>query len=543
MNLLKRIIKLLLKQPDKRILYRYMLGRGRYCGLVKPQKMGHILDKYPRVIRVYRNPNELDVWVTLARPILALLEEDKRLKEERAQFAAERLRKVLMMSATRRIRLDRINYLKDELGLPDNFKRTVIKANPHLFKLVITKANLEKGMSPSVKLLEWDEKFAVPAIDAYRADPATTSGLNEEEKMKKAYSFPINLPPGFKIKKSFRQKLRKWQELPYRSPYADTSDLDMKSEEALKRAVAVVHEFLHVTVEKRTKINHLAHLREDYKLPEKLGKTVLQNPGIFYMSTKSNTQTIFLREGYKKGVLLDKDPLFSIKEKFLELIRMGRRSTKAPKRDASVTSDSDTTDSDTNDSDMITDAEEIDETMESAALEGGAVEIKELEDSDSCNSDKEEDEVLEEEYDRDGHLLSDQDGTHHKGMNTVSEDESWSSGIYSEGEDSSDSESSVPFHETNVGKSTTFQNGLDAGNEKVEVSNSETDEFCPQKDEKLFEDPFETEDDNEEWSIQDIHRMKSLSDKKGKNEFKTAHSCHRIRRTSHHKRHRGKWRH
>eukprot|EP00250_Pteridium_aquilinum_P001189 c11398_g1_i1 orf=84-1817(-) len=341
-NLMQRIIKLLLKQPEKKMLYRYMLRRGGYVGLVKPQKMGDILQKYPRIIRIYRNPNEIDVWVSLSKPILQLLEEEKTMKQERAHLAAERLRKVLMMSTTRRIRLDRINYLKEELGLPDDFKKTVIRAHPHLFKLVISRVDLHKGVSPSVKLLEWDDKLAVPVIDAYRQDPATTSGLDEEERKRKDYSFPINFPPGFKIKKALRHKLRKWQELPYQSPYEDASDLDLKSEEALKRAVAVVHEFLHITVEKRTRIDRLAHLRADYKLPQKLGVTVLQNPGIFYMSTKSNVQTIFLREGYKKGELINKDALFSLKDKFMALIKMGRKSIKKTKRGPYAISDSDT---------------------------------------------------------------------------------------------------------------------------------------------------------------------------------------------------------
>ncbi|KAI5064478.1 hypothetical protein GOP47_0021148 [Adiantum capillus-veneris] len=380
MNIMKKIIKLLLKQPKQKMLYRYMLTRGGFVGLVKPQRMGEILDKYPRIVRVYRNPNELDVWVTLARPIVELLEEEKMLKQQRAHMAAERLRKVLMMSATRRIRLDRINYLKEELGLPDNFKRTVVKANPHLFKLVITRVNLEKGMSPSVKLLDWDEKLAIPAIEAYRQDPASTSGLDEEGKRRKAYSFPINLPPGFKIKKAFRYKLRSWQELPYRSPYADTSDLDLKSEEAFKRAVAVVHEFLHITVEKRTRVDHLAHLREDYKLPQKLGATVLQNPGIFYMSTKSNKQTIFLREGYRKGELLEKDPLFTIKEKFLALIRLGRRSTKKLREGKRAISDSDTSDEEEKETAAMSEEMEV----------GGVKKVEGLEECVSCEE-REED--------------------------------------------------------------------------------------------------------------------------------------------------------
>ena len=129
MNLMKRIIRLLLKQPDKKMLLRYMLRRGGYVGLVKPQKMRDILQKYPRIIRIYRNPQEVNIWVTLAKPILRLLEDEQRIKKERAHLCAERLRKVLMLSSTRRIRLDRIRYIKEELGLPDDFKKSVIKAN------------------------------------------------------------------------------------------------------------------------------------------------------------------------------------------------------------------------------------------------------------------------------------------------------------------------------------------------------------------------------------------------------------------------------
>lgn len=296
MNIMKRVISVLLKQPSQKMLYRYMIRRGKDVGLVKPQRLSDIIKKYPRIVRIYREKNEMEAWVKLAKPILELMEEEKSLKAEYTQSSIERLRKVLMMSTKRRIRLDRINYLKQELGLPDDFKETVVKANPSLFKLV----KLGKIVPPMimVKLVEWDPQLAIPVIEEYRRNEALTNGFDETLIKKKAYSFPVSLPPGFKIKKGFRIKMKNWQELPYQSPYEETSDLDLQSAEAMKRAVAVLHEFLHITVEKRTRIDKVAHLREDLKLPQKVGVTVLQNPGIFYMSTKSNVQTIFLREAY-----------------------------------------------------------------------------------------------------------------------------------------------------------------------------------------------------------------------------------------------------
>lgn len=551
MLILKRIIKLLLKQPGKKMLYRFMLRRGGYVGLVKPQKMGHILDKYPRIVRIYRNPNELDVWVTLAKPILELLEEEKRLKQEGTQLAAERLRKVLMMSTTRRIRLDRINYLKEELGLPDDFKKTVVRANPHLFKLVITRINLEKGVSPSVKLLEWDEKLAVPVIEAYRQDPATTSGLDEEEKQKKAYSFPINLPPNFKIKKAFRHKMRKWQELPYPSPYEDTSDLDLKSEEALKRAVAVIHEFLHITVEKRTRISHLAHLREEYKLPQKLGVTVLQNPGIFYMSTKSNTQTIFLREGYKKGELLEKDRLFTIKEKFLALIRMGRKSVNKTKHAPRAISDSDTSEEETETAAMC---KEIEKEVELAEHGSGEEDKEDGEDSSEVGHtmwdvDDEvggESNFSDEEDDGCSSAIHNEDKEDPDSVNEVGEEGSdKDDNEFAVGEDGKDKGEEISFNEN---EKVSGENGLWSETDKEESGGHDidTDEMFlhkdrPGKDEKELrvnvsgkvsgEDAFETEDDSEECSGLDMVHIPPVR----RARYEARHTSAQARSGSHHK--------
>lgn len=321
---MRKIIAILQKEPSGKMRYRFLLRMGRAAGLVKPQRMSDILAKYPRIVNIYQNPNEVESWVTLAEPILALLEEEKQLKQERAPYSVDRLRKLLMMSAKKRIRLDRIFFLREELGLPDDFKETVVKANPKFFKLVKARKDIGKDVCPWVKLVEWDPQLAIPAIQAYRQ--ALSNPLDE----KMAYSFPISFPPGFKIKKGFRFKMQQWQELPYQSPYEDSSDLDLQSPEAFKRAVAVIHEFLHISLEKRTRVDRIAHLREDLQFPQKTGITILQHPGIFYLSIKSAVQTIFLREGYKKGELIQKDVLYTIKEKFLDLLKRERRNINRP---------------------------------------------------------------------------------------------------------------------------------------------------------------------------------------------------------------------
>ncbi|VVA38611.1 PREDICTED: ROOT PRIMORDIUM DEFECTIVE, partial [Prunus dulcis] len=70
-----------------------------------------------------------------------------------------------------------------------------------------------------------------------------------------------------------------------------------------KRAVAVIHELLSLTVEKKISLEKIAHFRMAMNLPNKLKEFLLQHQGIFYISTRGNhgkLHTVFLREAYMK---------------------------------------------------------------------------------------------------------------------------------------------------------------------------------------------------------------------------------------------------
>lgn len=146
------------------------------------------------------------------------------------------------------------------------------------------------------------------------------------------FSFLINFPPGFKIGKYYKIAVWKWQRLPYWSPYEDVSGYDMRSLEAQKRmekrGVAMIHELLSLTVENKLTLEKIAHFRMAMDLPKKLKEFLLRHQGIFYISTRGNhgkLHTVFLREAYRKGELIEPNELYLARRRLAQLILLSPR--------------------------------------------------------------------------------------------------------------------------------------------------------------------------------------------------------------------------
>ena len=104
------------------------------------------------------------------------------------------------------------------------------------------------------------------------------------------------------------------------SPYADAGELKAGSLEFDKRAVAVMHELLSFTIEKRLVTDHLTHFRWEVVMPQKLMRLVLKHFGIFYVSERGKRFSVFLTEAYDGSELIEKCPLVLWKEKVLSLV-------------------------------------------------------------------------------------------------------------------------------------------------------------------------------------------------------------------------------
>lgn len=216
--------------------------------------------------------------------------------------AVKRVKKLLMMSLNGTLRLHALRLFKRELGLPEDFRDSILGKYSADFRLV----DLEV-----VALVDWDAELAVARVEEWREKEYSEKWLSEFETK---FAFPVSFPTGFKFERGFKERLKNWQRLPYAKPYERKEVVRVRTcggiERYEKRAVAVLHELLSLTVEKMVEVDQLAHFRRDFGVEVNVRELLLRHPGIFYLSTKGKTLTVFLREAYGKGGLVKPNPVY-----------------------------------------------------------------------------------------------------------------------------------------------------------------------------------------------------------------------------------------
>ncbi|GAB4858234.1 Protein ROOT PRIMORDIUM DEFTIVE 1 [Ancistrocladus abbreviatus] len=294
----------------------------------KQFEAGRFVLKFPHIFEIYEHPVQRILYLRLTRKAGLQIHRENQALIAPSPEAVTRLRKLLMLSNTGRIRLEHVRIARKEFGLPDDFEYSVVLKYPNFFRLFDAKDTRNKY----IEIVERDPSLAVCAIEAAREREYRQKGTDAEDIR---FSFIVNFPPGFKIGKYYKIAMWKWQRLPYWSPYEDISEYDMRSLEAQKRmekrAVAMIHELLSLTVEKKITLERIAHFRMAMNLPSKLKDFLLQHQGIFYISTRGNhgkLHTVFLREAYRKGDLIEPNELYLARRNLAELILLSPR--KAP---------------------------------------------------------------------------------------------------------------------------------------------------------------------------------------------------------------------
>ncbi|CAN8279912.1 unnamed protein product [Cochlearia groenlandica] len=233
----------------------------------------------------------------------------------------ERLCRVLMMMRTRTVSLRSLHSLKFDLGLPDNYEKTLIMKYPDHFCFV--KAS---NGNPCLKLVTWRDEFAFSALQK-RNESSVIAGedclYREFKRGQSALTFPMSFPRGYGAQKKVKAWMDEFQKLPYISPYDDSSNIDPESDLMEKRAVGVLHELLSLSIHKKTKRNYLRSMRAELNIPHKFTRLFTRYPGIFYLSLKCKTTTVILKEGYRRGKLVDPHPLTRLRDKFYHVMRTG----------------------------------------------------------------------------------------------------------------------------------------------------------------------------------------------------------------------------
>ncbi|KAH0721061.1 hypothetical protein KY290_005851 [Solanum tuberosum] len=309
---------------------------------------GDLLRKYPHIFEVFTHPIKRNLCCKFREKFVILLNQEDDVVSQNEDENVMRIRKILMMSVNGTIHLHALRLLRTELGLPENFRDSIIIKYDEVFRMV----DLE--VVELIDRNDKDESFGVAKVESWRKKEYTEKWLSEFEVK---YAFPIHFPTGFKIEPGSREKLKNWQRLPYVKPYereltyhlnpqttetmepsSRCDELTLRSavvgkrtfggvERYEKRAVAIIHEVLSLTVEKSVPVERLAHFKKDLGIVVNIRELLLKHPGIFYISTKGIAEIVFLREAYSKGCLIELNPIYDLRRNMLDLLLLGNRHT------------------------------------------------------------------------------------------------------------------------------------------------------------------------------------------------------------------------
>ncbi|XP_054822700.1 protein WHAT'S THIS FACTOR 1 homolog, chloroplastic [Prosopis cineraria] len=261
------------------------------------------IKKYPCCFELHLHGDEYHCRLT--KRMMHLVEEEESVKDMQEPVFVRRLGKLLMMSVNKRLNVVKINELKRNFGFPDDYLIRIIPKYPHMFRIVNYSG---RRNAMEIELVSWNPDLAISTVEASAQEQGTRP------------SFTCSLPSSWV--KSW-ERFNEFNSSPYISPYMDPKGLVEGSQEMEKRAIALLHELLSLTLWKKASIVKLSHFKREFVLPDKLNILLLKHPGIFYVSNKYQIYTVLLREGYNGSDLIHKDPLVVVKDKFGELMQEG----------------------------------------------------------------------------------------------------------------------------------------------------------------------------------------------------------------------------
>ncbi|KAI3771888.1 hypothetical protein L6452_03059 [Arctium lappa] len=284
------------------------------------------LRKYPRIFEIFYDPSHSQPYCKLTPAAMQLSCEESVAILNTHTLVIDRLIRLLSMSLSKTLPLRAIFKVWRELGLPDDFEDSIISQNPQLFHIL-------DAHEPNTHLIKFfgttsSDNNLIAAVENWRVMECCKDDCSID-RMEMRFSFKQGYPPNMKLKKNFRAKVKEWQKLPYIGPYEKFTGAKKRSKRGLmeleKRAVGIVHEFLSLTVEKTVEVEKISHFRKWFGIDLNVRDLFLDHPGIFYLSTKGKRHTVFLREAYERGCLIDPNPVYGVRRKLLDLVVLGRR--------------------------------------------------------------------------------------------------------------------------------------------------------------------------------------------------------------------------
>lgn len=316
-KLCARVVKEVLNEQGQVIPLRYLEKRRERLRL--NIKIKTFLNRYPGFFDTYydriKPKSDAVLFVRPSDRLRDFLDEERKIYDKNEQLLVAKLCKLLMMSKDKVLSIDKLVHVKREFGFPNDFLVSLVPRHSNYFKLIGCPG---EGQS-FLQLESWNPEFAKSVIQLRAEEETKLTGIHVRP------NFNWKLPPGFFLRKEMREWVRDWLELDYVSPYEDVSSLDQSSREMEKRTVGVFHELLSLSIFKRVPVPILGKFRDEYRFSNAFSSVFTRHSGIFYLSLKGGIKTAMLREAYKDGELIDRDPLLEIKDRFVELLEEGKQ--------------------------------------------------------------------------------------------------------------------------------------------------------------------------------------------------------------------------
>ncbi|CAK9317571.1 unnamed protein product [Citrullus colocynthis] len=306
------LIETLKQEPEMVIPVRNLEQYRRQFNLPKPHKVSDFIRKSPKLFELYKDQRGV-LWCGMTKQAEDLVEEGEKIIEQHADKAAEYVTRFLMMSVNKRLPVDKVAHFRRDFGLPLDFQTKWVNDYPELFKVVKSEDECEY-----LELVSWNPAWAVTELERKLMGVTESTATHTPGLL--SLPFPMKFPSNYKKIYRYGGKIDHFQKRSYLSPYADARELKAGSLEFDKRAVAVMHELLSFTMEKRLVTDHLTHFRRELVMPQKLMRLLLKHIGMFYVSERGKRFSVFLTEAYEGPELIDKCPLVLWKEKVLSLV-------------------------------------------------------------------------------------------------------------------------------------------------------------------------------------------------------------------------------
>ncbi|XP_060179243.1 protein WHAT'S THIS FACTOR 1 homolog, chloroplastic [Lycium barbarum] len=317
-SLILRLKSIIQSQKNQYLLLRDL---EKEVGFVQKWNFMGIIEKYPTIFRVTGgNRTPPMVMLTEKADKIALEEDEARVQME--PILVKNLRKLLMLSVDCMLPLETIQLVENDLGLPSDFEQSLIPKYPQFFSVK------DVNGRTSLQLENWDSLLAVTAREERLVCEGVLTSKGQARVLKDGnlfgpFAFQMRYPAGFRPNTNYLKEVQKWQKMDFPSPYLNARRFELADPKAQKRVVAVLHELLSLTMEKRLTSAQIDAFHSELQLPARLLLCLVKHHGIFYITNKGVRSTVILKEAYDGSNLICKCPLLLFRDKFIALT--GRR--------------------------------------------------------------------------------------------------------------------------------------------------------------------------------------------------------------------------